>query len=262
MSSFGSTLREWRARRRLSQLDLAGAADISARHVSFLEKGRANPSRDMVLLLGSTLDIPLAEVNNGLLSAGFAAAYPQLTPDALAMQCLERAVATMLDNHQPWPAIACDAHWNLQRANNAASHIIDLLGAATGADNCTNVMALMLQCDDPDGPIANWPEVARLLLARLRTERLAAPDNEVINQTIAALTAHPRINEAKHNTLQQADVVIPLQIRTGDITLSLFSMIAQFGSVQELSMSNLRIELFFPQDDTTTDYLQRLPSAS
>jgi len=210
----------------------------------------------MVLLLGSTLDIPLAEVNNGLLSAGFAAVYPQLTPDDEGMQCLERAVDTMLSNHSPWPAIACDGDWNLQRANDAANHFIELLNDAAGTPDCTNIMSLLLQCDDPSGPIANWPEAARLVLARLRTEYLASPDNEVIKQTIKQLTSHPRINESRQDTLQQADVVMPLQIRTGEITLSLFSMIAQFGSVQELSMSTLRIELFFPQDEITTRFFQ------
>lgn len=257
MNNFGPTLREWRTRRRFSQLDLAHTANISARHISFLEKGRANPSREMVLLLGSTLDIPLAEVNSGLQSAGFSAVFPALAPDADGMRVLQNAIDTMIQNHSPYPAIACDAHWNLQHANSPAHHIIELLGGSNGKDDCINVMSLMLQCDDPAGPILNWPQVARLVLTRLRTERLAAPDNAILNQTIEQLSVHPRINETQQLQFQQADVVIPLQIKTENETLSLFSMIAQFGSVQELNMNDLRLELFFPQDDVTIQYFLR-----
>lgn len=248
MNTFGTILRDWRGRRRYSQLDLALAADTSARHISFLESGRANPSRKMVLRLAGTLDIPRAEVNVGLACAGFAPVYPQLDRDAESMRSIRRAIDTMLTNHSPWPAIACDAQWNLLQANPAAIKLLQTLNAA----GATNIMQAMLAIDGVDSPLLNWPEVARLTLTRLRAEQLQQPDNPGLNELLHRLKHHPRIEE--EDDRQMLGVVVPLRVRTPDVTLSLFSMIAQFGSVQEITMADVRIELFFPEDDETVAY--------
>ena len=141
---------------------------------------------------------------------------------------------------------------------NTAQHIIHLIDEAADMSAGINMMSLILRNDKSDGPIANWPELARLMLTRLRTERLATPDKERLNQTISHLQTHPALSDAPVHQPPQADVVIPVKIKAEGCVLSLFSMIAQFGSVQELSMHSLRLELFFPQDDTTQQYLETL----
>lgn len=254
MNTFGPLLRDWRGQRRYSQLDLALAAETSARHISFLESGRANPSRDMVMRLANTLAIPRAEVNTGLVCAGFAPVYPQLDRDAESLNAIRRAIDTMLVNHSPWPALACDSQWNLLQANPAAVRLIDALNA----QESTNIMQLMLTADAPDGPLLNWPEVARLVLARLQAEQIQRPNESSICDLKQRLQQHPRINEGRVDGRQELGVVVPMRVRTAEATLSLFSMIAQFGSVQEVTMADVRIELFFPEDDVTAEYFSSL----
>lgn len=252
MNTFGLFLRNWRSRRRYSQLELALAAETSARHVSFLESGRANPSREMVLKLAATLDIPRIEINNGLLSAGFAPIYPQLDKNAESLSAIRRAIDAMLANHSPFPAIAFDAQWNILQSNPAAIQLIKALNLDPA--KATNVMQIMLATDAKESPFLNWPEVARLSLARLQTEQLQRPDDPALQELQKKLSQHPRINEGRGNEHKELGVVLPMRIRTPETTLSLFSMIAQFGSVQEISMAEVRIELFFPEDNATTEY--------
>lgn len=250
MNAFGPFLRDWRSRHRYSQLELALAAETSSRHISFLESGRANPSREMVLKLAATLNIPKVEINNGLLSAGFAPIYPQLDRDAKSLKAIHQAIDTTLANHSPFPAIAFDAQWNILQSNPAAVQLVKALEAT----QATNVMQIMLATDAADSPLLNWPEVARLALARLRTERLQKPDDPTLKELQQHLSQHPRIHEDCDGQKKELGVILPMRIRTPETVLSLFSMIAQFGSVQEISMSEVRIELFFPEDSATADY--------
>jgi len=255
MNTFGSILREWRNRRRFSQLDLASAADISARHVSFMESGRANPSREMVIRLANTLNIEPVDVNAGLLSAGYSPAFPVLDRDADSLSAIRRAIDSVLANHSPWPAIACDATWNLLQANDAALHVMQLFNLPS-ADN---IMQALLSSDDPAGPLLNWPEVARLILMRLQAEQLQRPHDELLAAVAEQLRNHPRIGEDIDAAASDPGVVIPLKVRaTAGETISLFSMLAQFGSVREITMSDMKIELFFPADDDTVEYFAKL----
>ena len=254
MKTFGPILREWRSRRRYSQLDLASAADISARHVSFLESGRANPSREMVLRLANTLDVAAVDTNTGLLGAGYSPEYPRLDRDAESLTAIRRAIESMLTNHSPWPAIACDSSWNLLQANDPAVHLMRLLKV----DELDNVMQALLQMDDPDGPLLNWPEVARLILVRLQAEQLQRPHDVGLTAISERLRSHPRINEGLDGRAPDPGVVIPMKLQVPETTISLFSMVAQFGSVREITMSDVQIELFFPEDDATVEYFAQL----
>ncbi len=250
MNTFGTLLRDWRGQRRYSQLDLALAAETSARHISFLESGRANPSREMVLRLANTLAISKAEVNSGLVGAGFAPIYPQLDRDAESLSAIRHAIDTMLTNHSPWPALAFDPQWNLLQANPAAIQLLQALNA----EEATNIMQVMLSADAPESPLLNWPEVARLVLARLQAEQIHRPNEPMLSDLKQRLKQHPRIHEGQVDERRELGVVVPMRVRTSETTLSLFSMIAQFGSVQEITMADVQIELFFPEDDVTAKY--------
>ena len=146
--------------------------------------------------------------------------------------------------------MAFDAQWNLLQSNPAAVQLMQPLNA----EKATNVLQVILAAGAVDSPLLNWPEVARLALARLRTERLQKPNDPVLQALQKSLSQHPRISERLASSQQALNVVLPLQIRTPKTTLSLFSMIAQFGSVQEISMADVRVELFFSEDHTTEEY--------
>lgn len=208
----------------------------------------------MVLRLVRALDVPPVEANAGLLSAGFAPVFPQHAVDDASVAMLRRAMSTTLANHSPWPAIACDAHWNLLEANPAAAQLLSLMRV----DGCNNLIETLLLADDVQGPLLNWPEVARSLLQRLRVEALELPPASPLHGLIARLGKHPRLLEGDEEQGDTVDVVVPMRMKAGELELSFFSMIAQFGSVQEVTLCDVRLELFYPTDDVTTDYLASL----
>jgi len=248
---FGEVLRSWRSQRKLSQLELSHLSNTSARHISFLEKGRSQPSREMVHKLARTLNISSSDVNSALVAAGFAPLFPKVELDSSSVSVLKSAVDTMLKNHMPWPAVACDAQWDLLASNTAAKHLLQLLNIEGN-----NLMQAMLAADDIDGPIANWPEVARMMLYRLNTEQLEDPTNKTLQAVRKQLSSHARINENLPNSESELSVVVPIKVRTNDSELSFFSMIAQFGAVQEITYSGIHVELFFPADPETEEYLK------
>lgn len=249
---FGNVLREWRSRRRVSQLELSLLSATSARHISFLEKGRSNPSREMVQKLAGCLEIPPPEVNSAMVKAGFAPVFPKAELDDESVSILRSAIDTMLKNHLPWPAFACDDQWNLLQSNDSAKSLLQLLGAG----DTSNIMHAMLSADDPDGPIINWPEVARLMLQRLNAEQLHHPANESLQAIRTQLLKHPRIHEDENTNELPLNVVVPIKLRDGEKEYSFISMIAQFGAVQEVTYSGVHIELFFPGDQQTESYLR------
>lgn len=252
MTEFGSFLRQWRKRRHYSQLALSHAAELSARHLSFLESGRSQPSRSMVLRLVRVLDVAPAEANAGLASAGFAPVFPQCEPDDASVAMLQTAIETTLANHSPWPAIACDGEWNLMQANPAACHLLGLLGVG----GTHNVVEALLIAADNNQIFLNWPEVARSLLQRLRAEALELGPEAHLHRWIRTLSQHPRLNEGLAvSESAPVDVFVPMRLLAGETELSFFSMIAQFGSVQEVTLSHVRLELFYPADEATSDYL-------
>lgn len=249
---FADVLKQWRKRRRLSQLELSSLASISTRHISFLEKGRAKPSRDMVLKLGSALNIPPADINAALTVAGFAQAYPKTKLSDESVLALHNVVNAMLEKQMPWPAVACDHSWNVLNLNRSGSHLMKIMGL----DNETNLMQAMLLGADKPEVIINWPEIAQLMLRRLDAEQLQNPDDTNLKQVRHQLASHPRLAEASLPETNMLSVVVPVKVQVGESTLSLISMIAHFGAVQEITYSGLHIELFFPADETTTKYFE------
>lgn len=252
----GELLREWRQRRRMSQMDLALEADISTRHLSFLETGRSAPSREMILRLAEQLDIPLRERNALLHAAGFAPVYPQRPLADPALAPARRAVELVLKGHEPYPALAVDRHWSLVAANRAVAPL--LAGVAPGLlAPPVNVLRLSLHPDGLAPRIANLAQWRAHLLARLRQQIDATADAK-----LAALLAELKGYEAPDGEEDReaqdfAGVVVPLRLRAGADLLNLFSTTTVFGTPVDITLSELALETFFPADAATAEALRK-----
>ncbi|MDJ1160116.1 helix-turn-helix transcriptional regulator [Chelatococcus sp. SYSU_G07232] len=255
----GEHLREWRQRRRMSQLELACEAEISTRHLSFLETGRAQPSRDMVLHLAERLDVPLRERNQLLLAAGYAPAFPERPLDAPALQAARRAVDLVLAGHEPYPALAVDRHWTLVAANAAVPPL--LAGAAPELlAPPVNVLRLSLHPAGLAPRIANLGEWRGHLLDRLRRQ-IELTGDAVLAALMHELAGYPTPAARRSGLLAPADgyagVVVPLRLETDDGVLAFFSTTTVFGTPVDITLSELAIEAFFPADAVTAEALRR-----
>ena len=258
--AIGGLLRDWRQRRRLSQLELALEAEISTRHLSFIETGRARPSRELVLHLAALLELPLRERNRWLLSAGFAPAYAEATFDSPALAAAREAVQRVIDLHSPFPAVAVDRHWNLQLANASAQA---LLGAVAPEllQPQANVLRLSLHPRGLAPQIVNLKQWRGHLLARLRRQVHESGD-AVLASLLAELSAYPSLpHEAeRHDTPESPtpDVLMLFRLRSSLGELALFSTITVFGTPADVTLSELALECFYPADAATAERLQRL----
>jgi len=259
--SVGEHLREWRQRRRLSQLDLALEANVSSKHLSFVETGRARPSRDMILHLAERLDIPLREQNILLVSAGYAAAFPERPLDDPALAVAREAVEVVLKGHEPYPALAVDRHWQLVAANAAVAPLL------TDADPKllappVNVLRLSLHPDGVAPRIVNLAEWRAHILMRLRQqiEVSADPVLAALYDELAGYPSpsiDPRKPPARPNS-EFGNVVVPLRLASAHGTLSFFSTTTVFGTPIDVTLAELAIEAFFPADAATAAVLRRL----
>lgn len=258
----GSLLRDWRRRRRLSQLDLACEADISARHLSFLETGRSLPSREMVLRLAEQLEIPLRDRNAMLVAAGYAPVFRERPLEDPSLQVARKAVDLVLAGHEPYPALAVDRHWNLIASNRAVPLFL------AGADPSllappVNVLRLSLHPQGLAPRIVNLEEWRSHLLARLRRQIEATAD-PVLAELLNELTGYPIASENRYKVPADTDyagVVVPLQFATDDGILSFLSTITVFGTPVDITLSELALESFFPADAVTSDTLNRMLQA-
>lgn len=257
-ATFGALLRDWRQRRRLSQLDLACDAGVSARHLSFLETGRARPSREMLLHLSELLSVPLRERNAWLLAAGFAPAYRQRALDDPELATAREAVQLVLGGHEPYPAIAVDRHWNLVLANVAAQRLLAALGQGAPGP-LPNVLRLMLSPDGLATRIVNLGECRLHMLARLRAQVMASGDRGLA-ELLHELEALPPLpaETAPAAPSPHADVVMPVRLRLPAGELVLFSTITVFGTPTDITLSELAVEAFFPADPTSAALLRGL----
>jgi transcriptional regulator with XRE-family HTH domain len=256
----GGLLRTWRERRRLSQLELAGAADISARHMSFLETGRSSPSRAMLLRLAERLDIPLRERNALLLSAGYAPMYSERRLDDPALEQARKAVQLVIQGHHPYPALAIDRHWTLVASNSALTSLL------TGIDSRlleppVNVLRLGLHPQGVAPRVANYTPWRASTLMRLR-QQIAATADPILIELLAELESYPLIStpetESKYEDGDYAGVVVPFRLRTDYGVLSFFSTTTVFGTPLDITLSELAIESFFPADPQTAEILVRM----
>jgi transcriptional regulator with XRE-family HTH domain len=249
----GHLMREWRQRRRLSQLDLALEADISTRHLSFLETGRSTPSREMVLRLADRLEVPLRERNTLLLAAGYAPAFrerPLADPD---LADARKAVDLVLTGHEPFPALAVDRHWHLVAANRAVSPFMEGIPARLLAPPL-NVLRLSLHPEGLAARIDNFPEWREHVLARLRRQVETSGD-PVLRDLLEELRAYPIASAGANAPNQKPSpggaVVVPLRVRSEAGILSFISTTTVFGTPVDITLSELALETFFPADAAT-----------
>lgn len=248
----GVLLRRWRERRRLSQLELSIRAEISTRHLSFVETGRSAPSRDMVLQLTDRLDLPLRERNRLLLAAGFAPVYPETPLEAPQMDSVRAAVRQLLAGHEPYPALVVDRSWNLVDANDSVALFTGLISADL-LKPPANVLRASLHPQGLAPHIVNLGEWRGHLLHRVHriVELTADPD---ITKLAAELESYPF--DSAQDPQAPNDIVIPLRLRVPDgPELSFFSMVATFGTPLDVTLSELAIEAFYPADAATAGFL-------
>jgi transcriptional regulator with XRE-family HTH domain len=250
----GDHLRTWRQRRHLSQMDLALEAEISTRHLSFLETGRARPSREMILRLADHLRIPLREQNVLLHAAGFAARFPERSLDQPDLAAARRTIDLLLKAHEPFPALAVDRHWHLVTANQAVSPLME--GAAKWLlEPPVNVVRLSLHPEGIAHRIVNYVEWKSHMIERLLRQHDVTAD-PFIADLIAEARDYPVANEARNqpgrNPSLETSIAIPLQIQTADAVLSFISTTTVFGTPVDVTLSEIAIETLFPADEATT----------
>jgi len=252
--SLGDHLREWRQRRRMSQLDLALEAGVSARHLSFLETGRSRPSREMVLHLSDQLEVPLRDRNQLLLAAGFSPAFAERALDAQEMSPVREALDRILKGHEPYPAVVVDRWWNLAAANTGIAMFTAEV-APHLMEPPVNALRVTLHPDGMAPRIRNLPEWRAHLLDRLRRQVTVTSDEQ-----LAALYAEVSDYPGGEAPLPAHEPGIAVPLRFDD--LSFISTISTFGTAVDITLAELAIEAFFPADEATSDYLLNATSPS
>jgi transcriptional regulator with XRE-family HTH domain len=261
---FGPLLRQWRQRRSLSQLALAAEAEVSQRHLSFIESGRSRPSRDMVIRLAEHLSVPLRERNAMLVAAGHAPLYRERTPGDPELAAARRAITLILKGHEPYPALAVDRRWFMVEANAAVPPL--LAGAAPALlEPPVNVLRLSLHPEGMAPRIINYREWRAHVVTRLGQQIDVSADAELIALR-EELRAYPPPLGARPWRESPASgfgaVAVPLQLRTETGILSFISATTVFGTALDIGLSETAIETFLPADDATAETLSRRPTAA
>ena len=246
-TSVGPRIRAWRQTRGLSQFDLASRAGFSVRHVSFIETGRAHPSREAVLALGEVLDLTLRDRNRLLECAGFASVFHETPLSAAQMAHMREMLQFIRDRHLPYAAIVVDRHWNCLMSNLAAGRFFSLLISPSVAAQ-GNVLRSTFHPEGSRRWIVNWPEVERDLLNRAELE-FGSQDSQgtALLTEIRSYTTLPREGNS-HAAPRPGDLLLPIHIRVSELDLRLFTTIMTLGTPQDVTLQELRIETFFPAD--------------
>jgi transcriptional regulator with XRE-family HTH domain len=257
--SLGDYLREWRQRRHLSQLEFALEAEISQRHLSFIESGRSLPSRDMLMHLAERLDVPLRERNPMLLAAGFAPVFPERSLDDPALAPARRAIDVILKGHEPFPALAIDRHWTLIAANAAVAPLLSGVVDATLIKPPVNVLRLSLHPNGLAPRIFNLQEWRAHLLERLR-QQIVATGDPLLSDLLKELTAYPMSATHKPSAPSRdyAGIAVPLELITDAGRLSFISTTTIFGTPVDITLAELAIESLFPADQATAEALKEM----
>ena len=255
MHTVGELLRQWRQRRRLSQLDLAIAADVSARHVSLVETGKSRPSAEMVLRLAGQLDVSLRDRNRLLLAAGFAPRYTERPLDGDALSAARHAVGRVLRAHEPYPALVFDRRWNVLMTNRA----VEPFFADVAPDLLRPPVNLVRLGLDPRGLaplVVNLADVRAMFRSRVGRQLAAVPDPELTALYEELLALGPG-DEADQTIEPGSDVVLPMIIRVGGRELRLFSTITTFGTPMDITLDEVAIESYYPADAESAAYFRR-----
>jgi transcriptional regulator with XRE-family HTH domain len=280
-NSFGTLLKQWRSRRSFSQLDLALTSQVSQRHVSFLESGRANPSQEMVLQLATVLEIPLRQQNLLLSAAGFAPIHSETDLSAPEMTSVRKASLLrrgfandlMLRQHEPYPAFVVvgvaslkeNRYWNLLLTNNGATRLLnafidpDKLKTLFYTDGKINVMRVVFHLQGLRPFIVNWETFVNHLLQRLHRETIVEGESERATRLLTELMSYPDVAEVWQNSSRNAQNILlfTIHLHRDDLDLKFFSTIATLGTPHDITLQELRIECMFPADETTEQHWQQ-----
>lgn len=260
---FPTLCRQWRQFRKLSQLDLALSANVSQRHVSWLETGRSQPSRDMVVRLSDAMDIPLRERNVLLQAAGFSALYRETGLDAPTMAPILEALNQVLKHHEPLPALVVDRFWQVKKTNRPAELVLQLAGdprelpGIFGPEGDLDMAYLTLHPRGLRQFIVNWEQAAPAFIHRLRREAMAAGDPAMRGRLATYIDLLGPVAD-RHPITESLLPVVPLQLDIDGLQLSLFTVISTFGTPQDITTDELRIETFYPTDAVTEQFFRNL----
>jgi transcriptional regulator with XRE-family HTH domain len=254
LADFASKLRWWRRRRGISQLDLAGRAEVSQRHVSFLELGRAAPSRAMVLRLAAALEVPLRQQNGLLLAAGFAPVWRETGFAAPELAHVRSGLDYMLGQQEPFPAVVVDRRWNLLQANVGAVRLVEFLVGPLAPDVTVNLADALVGPDVLRPFLMNWPDVVGYFVRSVEADAAADSTAETA-ALLKRLLAYPDVSAIVKRTSFEpsSGPLLPMCFRKGEISLDLFTTIATLGTPQDVTLQELRIECFFAMDEPTAD---------
>jgi transcriptional regulator with XRE-family HTH domain len=258
-TTFGTLLKQWRDRRSLSQLDLALISQVSQRHISFLESGRAQPSQEMVLKLAVVLEIPLRHQNLMLSVAGFAPIHTETDLSAPEMGSISKAIGFILRQQEPYPAIVIDRYWNLLLANKGATRLLNLFIAPDELqtrfciDGKINLMRVTF---DPQGLrpfIVNWEELVGYLLQRVHREVNSSTESEQSALLFDELISYPGVSDLWNTSSQSThnDLILTTHLKKNDVSLRFFATIATLGTPYDITLQEIRIECLFPADEVT-----------
>lgn len=255
-SPVGELLREWRQRRHLSQLDLSAEAGVSTRHLSFIETGRSHPSREWLLHIAEQLEVPLRERNALLLAAGYAPVYAETPLAAPDMAPVREALVSVLDAHEPFPAVVVDRRWNLVHANRSIGILVEGIEQALLAPPM-NVLRAALHPNGLAPRVRNFDQWSSHLLTRLERQVALSGDAE-LKELLAELAAYPGVRSTGvFPELEGSEkVFVPLRLQAGGSELVFFSTLATFGTAIDVTVAELAIECFFPADKTTAEALR------
>lgn len=260
VSSVGGLLKHWRTARGKSQLDLSVDAEVSTRHISFLENGKATPSREMLLVLASALDVPLRERNTLLLSAGFAPVYRETSLDAPEMAHVRAAIDTIMEQTEPNGAVLLDREWRALRMNRAIMRIMHTFIAdpSSVAELGGNVILGVFEPRALKGALVNFEEVAGSVVTRLHREASAEGNDGVAKRLLTKVLSYPDLPKKFHvsDPGAQLDLMIPVHLRKGDLDVRLFTTLTTLGTPLDVTLDELRIESYYPADDATARWLR------
>ena len=256
---FAALLKYWRGHRGMSQLDLSLVAEVSSRHISFLETGRSNPSPEMVLLLAEALDVPMRDTNELLRAAGFEPRFSEPDIDELLSGSLGTAVDTMLSHHEPFPMMVVDRLYNIVRLNGGGSGLFAIAGIDTTVSEPVNVLSVLF---DPANRelIGNWAQIASALLRRLQREVFHRPHDQALNELLSELLDTPDVpqNWRQPDLSEPDEPMLPVEFRAGDLSLKFLTTITEFNAPQNVTLEELRIESYFPVDEQTRELWEQL----
>lgn len=252
MTPYPGMLKEWRKRRRMSQLDLAVEAEVSARHISFLETGRSRPSPDMILHLSEVMNLPVDTRNQMMRAEGFAPRFAATPFDDEALSPIREAVEWTLDRHAPYPGMALDRNWTVVLLNSGAKRLFQPLGISEGQSLLTLLTSPLMET-----LVENWPEVAHHTMLRLRAESANSGGIPELDAAARELSKQARTQDSLN-----VGPTIPTVYRFAGQRLSLFGTIAQFSTPTDVTLDDLKIELFFPADENSAKFLRQLADAA